>query len=173
MRGRSPRSTLLPYTTLFRSDVDSSRLAREVGAPDVLEQRVAGQHDARVPGQRCEKVELARPELQTALVDVGLAATRVDPQRADLDRAGTGCRRGRPPEDRLDSCNQGTWVEWLRDVVVGAQLKPDDRVDVVRPRGQHENRGRPAPADLATHLEPVDARQHQVQDDEVRVVAGV
>jgi hypothetical protein len=110
------------------------------------------------------------PQLEAALVDMGLAATRVDPQRADLDRAGTRCRRGCAPEDRLDSCDQGTWVERLRDVVVGVQLKPDDRVDVVGPRGQHEDGGRPAPTDLATDLEPVDDRQRQVQDHEVRVV---
>ena len=73
----------------------------------------------------------------------------------------------------MTRATRAAWVERLRHVVVGAQLEPDDRVDVVGPRGQHEDRGRPAPADLATHLEPVDPRQHQVQDDEVRVVAGV
>ena len=134
-------------------DVDRPGLAREVGAPDVLEQRVAGQDDAGIPGQGRQQVELAGPQLEAALADRRLATPAVDAQRADLDRAGAGCRPGRAPQDRLDPGDQGARVERLGHVVVGAQLEPDDRVDVVGPGGQHQDRRLAAPPDLAADVE--------------------
>ena len=68
-------------------DVGRAGLAREVGPPDVLKQPVAGEDDARIPGQGGEEVEFAGPQLKPTVADRRLAATRVDPETADLDRA--------------------------------------------------------------------------------------
>ena len=56
-------------------------------------------------------------------------------------------------------------------IVVGAGVEPADAVREPVARGQHEDR-RPDPrrAQPATDLEPVDPRQHDVEDD--RVVVG-
>ncbi len=154
-------------------DINGASLAREVGSPHVLEEAVTGQDHPGVAGQRDEQVELPRPELQASLADHCLAPTGVEPQCADLDRSGAGGGGGRAAEDRLHPRHQGPGIERLGDVVVGAQLEPDNRVHVVRPRREHQDRGLAAAPDLAADIEPILLRQHQVQDHEVRVVAQV
>src|SRR3712207_8739980 len=63
---RPPRSTLFPYTTLFRSlapqvghvCLDQAHAALPVGLPDLAQQRLALQHPAGARGERGEQVEL-------------------------------------------------------------------------------------------------------------------
>ena len=55
----------------------------------------------------------------------------------------------------------------FRDVVDGAELEADDAVHVLASGSQHDD-GHLAPAaDPATHLEPVDAGEHHVEQDDV------
>ena len=154
-------------------DVDRPGLAREVGAPDVLEQAVAGEDDARIAGEGGEEVELARAQVELALADGGLPPTRVDPQRAHLHGPAAARHDVGPPQDRLDPGDERPRVERLGHVVVGAELEADDRVDVVVAGGEHEDRRVAAPPELAADLEAVDLGEHQVEDDEVGLVAGV
>jgi hypothetical protein len=154
-------------------DVHRPGLAGKVGAPDALEEHVTGEDDARVAGERREKVELPRPKVKTTVPDRRLASARVDPEGADLDRAASPDGHVRPPHDRLDSRHEGSRIERLRDVIVRAELESDDRIDVVVASREHEDRRVPAPPELAAHLEAVDPREHQVEDDEVRLVAPV
>ena len=76
-------------------DVDRPGLAREVGAPDVLEERVAGQDDAGIAGEGGQQVELAGAQAEVAAGDGRLAPARIDPERADLDRPAAAGRRRR------------------------------------------------------------------------------
>jgi len=154
-------------------DVDSPRLAREVGAPDVLEQGVTAQNDAGIAGQRGEKIELAGAETEVAAGHGRLAAARIDPQGADLHRPAASCRRLRAAKDRLDPGDERPRVEGLRDVVVGTELETDDRIDVVVPCRQHQDRRVATPPDLATDGQAVDLRQHEVEDHEIGVVPRV
>ncbi len=77
-------------------------------------------------------------------------------------------------QDRLDTGNQLGQREGLDQIVVGTGLQP---LDAVRQRiagGEHDDR-RIAPGIVAqalAHLQPVDARQHQVQHDQVVVLGG-
>ena len=48
-----------------------------------------------------------------------------------------------PAEDRLDARNQLSRVEGLRHVIVGADLEPDDLVDVLVPGGRASGSARP------------------------------
>jgi hypothetical protein len=62
--------------------------------------------------------------------------------------------------------------EGLDDVVVGAELQTDNAIDFTRTRRQQDHgyvRGR---AQLTKYREAVDTRQHDVEDDEHRLVAG-
>ena len=154
-------------------DVHGPGLAREVGAPDVLEQRVAGQDDAGVARQRGQQVELAGAQLEPPVADVGLAPAGIDAQVADLDRPAALGRHVGPAQDRLDPRHQGSRVERLGHVVVRAQLQADDRVHVLGAGGQHQDRHVAAAAQLAADLEAVHLGQHQVQHDQVRVAALV
>jgi hypothetical protein len=162
-----------PASAHRRRDVDRPCLAREVGAPDVLEEPVAGEDDARIPCEGRQQVEFARPEREPSLADRRFPAARIDPQGPDLDRSCSGPPRLGPAEDRLHSRDERSRVERLRDIVVRAELEPDDRVDVVGASGQHEDRRVGRPPDLPADLVAVDLRQHEVEDDEVGVMATV
>ena len=74
-----------------------------------------------------------------------------------------------PPQQRLDPAHQLAQPERLRQVVVRAELQADHLVDLVVAGGQDEDRRlRTGGAQPAQHLEAVDARQADVEDDEVR-----
>ena len=149
-------------------DVDGARVAGEGVAPDALEQLVAREHEAAVVEQLPEQVELLRRELDLLLADAHLAAAGVDRQVAvaellALDLAALGRRAA---EDRLHAGDELARVERLRQVVVGADLEPDDLVDVLVARGQHQDRHVRALADAPADLDPVDVREHQVEHDQ-------
>src|SRR6185503_15659940 len=129
---RWPVGAELP-ADLADMDVDRPGLAGEVRAPDVLEEHVAGQDDARIAGERRQEIELAGPEAEIATGNGRLAAAGIDAQRPDLHRPAAACRDVGPAEDRLDPGNERPRVERLRDVVVRAKLETDDRVDVIVP----------------------------------------
>ena len=155
-------------------DVDRARVAGERVAPDALEQLVARQHEAAVVEQLPEQVELLRRELDLLAADRRLAAAGVDAQVAVRDHLGlelAALRRG-APQDRLDPRDELARVERLRQVVVGADLEPDDLVDVLVARGQHQDRHVGALAQPLADLDPVDVRQHQVEHDQRRRVRG-
>src|SRR5579884_1283200 len=152
--------------------VDRARVARERIAPDALEQLVARQHEPAVVEQLPEQVELLRRELDFPVAHVGLVPARVDAQVAVDDHLGLVCvalRRG-AAQDRLDPRDQLAWIERLRQVVEGADLEPDDLVDVLVAGGQHQDRevGR-LPNPLAD-LDAVDVGEHQVEHDERRLL---
>src|SRR5690606_19755607 len=58
----------------------------------------------------------------------------------------------------------------LRDVVVGAGVQADHRVDLVGPSGEDEDRQvRPRGPQATAHLEAVEQREAQVEDEQVRI----
>ena len=58
-------------------------------------------------------------------------------------------RMRRAAQHRLDAPEELAWVEGLGDIVVGAELEPDDAVDVLAARRQHDDRQLRAAAQLA------------------------
>ena len=62
--------------------------------------------------------------------------------------------------------------ERLRDVVVRAELEPDDLVELVVAGGEHDDRHLALGAQALADLEPVELRQHQVEHDEVDLLLG-
>jgi hypothetical protein len=71
------------------------------------------------------------------------------------------------PEQRPDARDELGQLERLRHVVVGAELKADDDVDRVAARRQHQHGHAARAPDLPADLEPVELRQHHVEDDKV------
>ena len=126
-----------------------------------------------IAGERGEEVELPGPQAEIPAGDGRLAPARVDPERADLHRPPAAGRHVGPAEDRLDPGDQRPRVEGLGHVVVGAELEAHDRVDVVVACREHQDGRVASAADLAADLEPVELRQQEVEDDEVRIVPGV
>ena len=88
------------------------------------------------------------------------------------DRAGDVLAVGsRAAKNRLHAGDELARVERLRQVVVGADLEADDLVDVLVARGEHQDRHLGAAAQTAADLDPVDVGQHQVEDDQRRLLA--
>src|SRR4029450_13254381 len=98
-----------------------------------------------------------------ALAGVDGELTVLDLVRLALSPLGRGA-----PEDALDAGHELARVERLRHVVVRADLEPDDLVDVLVPRGEHEDRDVRGLADAATELDAVAVREVEVEDHETR-----
>ena len=79
-------------------------------------------------------------------------------------------RQLRPPEERAHAAAELVDRKRLRDVVVGAELEPDHLVQLVVAGGEHDDRHRAAGAEPLADLEPIHVRQHDVEDDEIRVL---
>ena len=76
----------------------------------------------------------------------------------------------KPSKEGLDAGNQGFGAEWFGDVVVGSQLQANDGVRFLGFGGQHddgEHRGLWSRSKAFTDLDPVDLRQHQVEDNQI------
>ena len=71
------------------------------------------------------------------------------------------------PQHALDAREQFARVEGLRDVVVGADLEPDDAVDDAAGAGHHDDADVVALAQEAREAQPVLARQLQVEQHDV------
>jgi hypothetical protein len=151
--------------------VHRARVAGERVAPDALEQLVARQHEALVVEQLPEEVELLGRELDLLLADPHLAPAGVDREvavrqhlRLELLALGRGA-----PEDRLHPGDELARVEGLRHVVVGADLQPDDLVDVLVPGREHQDRHVRRLPEAAADLDPVQIGEHEVEDDQREV----
>src|SRR5215211_979318 len=172
---RPPRVALELLPQVADVDVDRPRVAVGGIAPDLLEQRLPGHHLTGCRAERGEDLELdvGQPDLLAA--DGDAAAARVDLELARDDRL--ACRAAalehlRAAERRLHAAAELADRERLRDVVVRAHLEAEDLVDLVVLRGQHDDRHLAAAAQPAADLDPVEARQHDVEYDEVEALLG-
>src|SRR5436190_19853536 len=116
-------------------DVDGAGVARERVAPDALEQLVTREHEPAVVEQLPEEVELLRRELDLLVADVHLSPAGVDDEVAvpELGALTLVARRRGSAKDRLHPCDELAGIERLCQIVVGADLEPDDLVDVLVP----------------------------------------
>ena len=72
------------------------------------------------------------------------------------------------PQDSLDARQQLRTAEWLGDVVVCADLEPDDAIDLVALGRQDDHRGgHPLASQDAENLHAAHAWQHHVEQDQV------
>jgi len=58
-------------------------------------------------------------------------------------------------------------IERLGKIIIGAQLKADDPIDVITAGGEHYDRDRGTRSNLSQNVESVDSRQHDIEDDQV------
>ena len=132
------------------------------------------EHGAGPGGEAGEEVELGRRQVHLVVADrhPPLRAVDLAGRRRDRRRPGAAVGAGRaldPPQQHPDPGHELARRERLGHVVVGADAEPDEQVGLVVAGGEHQHRapgGRPA---APAHLEAVEAGQHQVEHDEVRV----
>jgi hypothetical protein len=72
----------------------------------------------------------------------------------------------------VDPGQQFARIERLGKVVVRAHFQPENLIDVLAARGEHDDRHLRFRADLAAQAEAVFTRQHHVEDDEVDAMVG-
>src|SRR5207247_10699174 len=80
-------------------------------------------------------------------------------------------RRGGAEDERTDPAAELADRERLRDVVVGAELETDHLVELVVSGREHDDRDAALGPETPADLEPVEPRQHQVEHDEVDLLA--
>jgi len=74
-------------------------------------------------------------------------------------------------QNGIDARQQFTRVEGFGEVIVGTHLQPDDSVDFLGLRGQHDDRGVIVPpAQSAADGQAIFARQHQIQHEKVEML---
>jgi hypothetical protein len=82
-------------------------------------------------------------------------------------RPGAGRCLAGAPQDGSDARCHLARAEGLDDVVVGAELEPDDLVGLLAPGGEHDDRDARLPPELAAHVVARTVREHHVEEDEV------
>ena len=165
--------TLVPVVDLSAQaldvHLDEVRHRIEAVVPDVLGDVGAADDFALPPHKVLEQRVFLRGELNGAPAALDAARARIDGEI--LDRQDRGRERGPAAEQRADPREQLGKVVRLGQVVVGAGIEALDALVRFPARGQHQDGRRDAfRAQLAAHVEPVDAGQEDVEDDEVVVV---
>jgi hypothetical protein len=92
--------------------------------------------------------------------------------RAQVDREIPGVDDGRAlphaaAQHRPHARHHFPRAEGLRDVVVRAELEPEQLVRLFVARREHDDRRRPLGANPPAHLPPVHARQHEIEHHQI------
>src|SRR6188472_1517159 len=137
-----------------------------------LEQLAAREDPPGLAREVTQDLELGRGEPDPPRAPLNAPALEVDHEVSVADDPAAGRVREiavRPPEERPDAAQELAKGERLGHVVVGAELEAHDLVELVAARREEQHRRLGARrAEAAQHLEPVDARELHVEDDEVR-----
>src|SRR5918997_6104406 len=154
------------------ADVDVHRaLVAELVAPHPPQERAAREHPAGARGEGHQELELGVGEVHLVAPHGHPAAGEVDPQAVVVELVGALARRNRDPaHDRPYPRDEFPHGERLGDVVVGPQLQPHDPVYLVVLGRQHDDGYVALGADPAADLRAVELGEHDVEDDEVRLV---
>src|SRR3954470_18989907 len=144
-------------------DVHGVRLGERRVAPYVVEQRLTRHDEALVAHQVLEQLELARREVDPALVPEDLARVRVEAQ-VGHDQRGAAAGRA-AAQERPQPGEQLLALERLVQVVVGARVEPRDAVVEAVARGEHQDRDVTATAQPARDLDAIELRQTEVEHD--------
>ena len=149
--------------------LDDVGVAAEVVVPHVVEDLVLGEHAAGVEHEVAQELELGGRELDVVAGAPHLVGVLVELEVGD-DHAPHGRLRGlHAPQDGADARHELLDAERLGHVVVAAQGEAAHLVlgRVARREKEHRE-ARAAVAQAARHFEAVDARHHDVEDDQVR-----
>src|SRR5690606_1873243 len=152
-------------------DVDEPTVAEVPVSPHPLEQHLAAEDAA---GARCQLHEQAELRLRQVHLLTGPAHDTLvgdDLQVAEAEWGAARVGAADAAEQRPDAGGQLLGCEGLGEVVVGARLETRDHVVGVGACGDHDDRDIGRAPDRPAHLEPVDARQHDVDQHDVARLA--
>ena len=138
-------------------------------SPHLFEELLAGKDLPGGARQRGEQVEFEGGQRDDA-------APAFDDVAGDVDRqvlqgqALVGLRVLAAAQSRAYAGHEFLGFEGLGDVVVRASFEPGDDVGRIRAGGQHNDRHVGDATDCPAHVEAVHAGEHDVEEDQVRVV---
>ena len=139
-------------------------------APDGHEELGVGHEDTGSLGEVAQQPVLRRREVDRRPRDLDAVAGAVDPHPEQLDRCGLA-RRGRQPAGAAqrggDARHELREAQGLRHVVVRAGAEPADLVGLRAARGHDDDRHPAVLADPLDDVPAVDAREADVEHDEV------
>ena len=141
---------------------------------------VARAHEARPAREVVQDAELGQREVGLLRLDDHLVAVDVDHEPSAEEDEALRARRhllhgAVPPEHIPQPRHQDARAERLRDIVLRAELDACDDIGLLALRGDHHDRDRSRLLVLLhppAHLESVEVGQHEVEDDEVRLLAA-
>ena len=151
-------------------DVDQVLFSDPVRPPDPLDELAAGESELGSLGQCLEQVELGTGQLHQGLPHLDLSGLRVQAQvayGAHLRVSSGVPGHPRSSKKAADTGNELSGRERFGHVVVRTHGQADKGVDLFTAGGQHDHIGVGESAQLAADLEAVDARQSQVEHDDV------
>ena len=139
----------------------------------MVEKLLSGKHLIGRGSQKIQKLQLLGRHIHgLALIEHGIIGLVDDQIRVFHDLGGRrrGFRRLHrliPSEHGLNPGHQLLGIKGLDDVVVRAQLKAENLIKDFALGGQHDDRRVGLGADLSADLIAVDARQHQIQQNQL------
>src|SRR5438552_8696735 len=123
---------------LLHVDVDGPRLAGVREAPDVLEQLVPRQDDARLAAEGLEQLELLRPQRDRRPGHGHFVSRGVEQEVPDLERTRPSAAGG-AADDRVDPRDELARVERLGEVVVEPGVEAGHLLTVLGASGEREH----------------------------------
>jgi hypothetical protein len=156
-------------------DVDRSLRDVPVVPSGQLQQLLAGEYPLRFAGQHHQQFELPGRALDPAPAHRDLMADRIHDEIIDPQLlTGSGVDRDdgplSPSEQGADPGHQLSWAAGFGQIVVGAEIQPEQEIGLGRPGRHHQDRdvvvGPQDPADVQS----IDPGHHQIEDEQVRLM---
>src|ERR1700692_4299 len=155
-------------------DIDGALLDVHIATPNAVEQLLATVDPLRVRHKKLQQPVLGRSDGDRTIPRHDAMPGTIERQVIYTDQLGF-ILAAAAPQHRIHSRYQLTRREWLGHVVVGAAVQPGDLIDLLRPRGQHDDRqvaGIALALERARELEPAVVWQHPVDQDQVGPAIG-
>ena len=154
-------------------DVHRPGLAVEIEAPGFLQELFTAEDEPAVFGEGEEQVEFLGAQVQAEGSEAHFPPGRVNGQVAELQRSRVRWLAVRAPQDGFDARHELTRVEGLGQVVIRAELKPEDLVNIVVTGGEHEDGSwHVRSAQAAADFEAIQPGEHHIQYHQRRAVTG-
>src|SRR5919202_3614757 len=152
-------------------DVAGALVAYVRRVPEVLHDLAAAVDPLGLLREKGEEAELRRSQPDRPPVDADLVPVHVVLERADaVDAAARRAVEIAAAQDRPHPADELGDREGLRHVVVSARLEPEHAVDLGVHRGQDQDRDVALLAEPPADLEPGEAREADVEDEDVVAV---
>jgi hypothetical protein len=151
--------------------VDRALVRFDRDAVQCIQQLPAREDAPRLSDERRQELELGGREVDGSTAHAGTHLRQVDLDVAGPEDLGAGGASSRPAEHRSHARHQLFGTEGFDQVVIGAELEADDPVGLLAPRREHDDGRARRATKLARDVEPVHARQAEIEHDQVGPVA--